>query len=44
VTHDLDAALAVAQRVAVMRRGQLVALRARDELDATSLAALILGG
>jgi D-xylose transport system ATP-binding protein len=44
VTHDLDAALAVAQRVAVMRRGQLVALRAREELDAASLAALILGG
>jgi D-xylose transport system ATP-binding protein len=43
VTHDLEAALAVAQRVAVMRRGQLVALRARDELDASALSGLILG-
>jgi ABC-type sugar transport system ATPase subunit len=43
VTHDLEAALAVAQRVAVMRRGQLVALRAREELDAAALASLILG-
>jgi len=43
VTHDLDAALAVAQRVAVMRRGQLVALRAREELDAASLTTLVVG-
>ena len=43
VSHDLETALAVAQRVAVMRRGQLVAIRARAELDAGALAALIVG-
>jgi ABC-type sugar transport system ATPase subunit len=43
VSHDLETALAVAQRVAVMRRGRLVAVRAREELDAASLAALIVG-
>jgi D-xylose transport system ATP-binding protein len=43
VSHDLDTALAVAQRVAVMRRGRLAALRACAELDAASLAALIVG-
>ena len=43
VSHDLDTALAVAHRVAVMRRGRLVALRAREQLDAASLAALIVG-
>ena len=43
VSHDLETALAVAQRVAVMRRGRLVALRARAELDAASLAALVVG-
>ena len=43
VSHDLETALAVAQRVAVMRRGRLVAIRAREELDAASLGALIVG-
>jgi D-xylose transport system ATP-binding protein len=43
VSHDLDTALALAQRVAVMRRGRLAALRACAELDAASLAALIVG-
>lgn len=43
VSHDLETALAVAQRVAVMRRGRLVATRARAELDAASLAALVVG-
>ena len=43
VSHDLETALAVAQRVAVMRRGRLVAMRARAELDAASLAALVVG-
>jgi D-xylose transport system ATP-binding protein len=44
VSHDLETALAVAQRVAVMRRGRLVAIRAREELDAAALAALVVGG
>jgi D-xylose transport system ATP-binding protein len=43
VSHDLETALAVAQRVAVMRRGRLAALRDCAELDAASLAALIVG-
>jgi D-xylose transport system ATP-binding protein len=43
VSHDLETALAAAQRVAVMRRGRLVAVRARAELDASSLAALVVG-
>ncbi len=43
VSHDLETALAVAQRVAVMRRGKLVALRAREELEPGSLAALVVG-
>jgi len=43
VSHDLETALAVAQRVAVMRRGRLVALRACVELDPPSLAALVVG-
>jgi D-xylose transport system ATP-binding protein len=43
VSHDLETALAVAHRVAVMRRGRLVAVRSREELDAASLAALIVG-
>jgi ABC-type sugar transport system ATPase subunit len=43
VSHDLETALAVAQRVAVMRRGRLVAMRACAELDAASLAALVIG-
>lgn len=43
VSHDLETALAVAHRVAVMRRGRLVAVRAREELDAASLAALVVG-
>jgi D-xylose transport system ATP-binding protein len=43
VSHDLEMALAVAQRVAVMRRGRVVAVRAREELDAASLAALVVG-
>ncbi|HKA13576.1 MAG TPA: ATP-binding cassette domain-containing protein [Myxococcota bacterium] len=43
VSHDLETALAVAQRIAVMRRGRLVAIRERAELDAASLAALAVG-
>jgi D-xylose transport system ATP-binding protein len=43
VSHDLETALAVAHRVAVMRRGRLVAIRSRAEIDAASLAALIVG-
>jgi D-xylose transport system ATP-binding protein len=43
VTHDLDTALAVAQRVAVMRRGRLAALRECAGLDAAALAALVVG-
>jgi len=43
VSHDLETALAVAHRVAVMRRGRLVAVRAREELDAASLGAMIVG-
>jgi D-xylose transport system ATP-binding protein len=43
VSHDLETALAVAHRVAVMRRGRLVAVRACAELDAASLAALVVG-
>jgi D-xylose transport system ATP-binding protein len=43
VSHDLETALAVAQRVAVMRRGRLVALRPCAGLDAASLAALVVG-
>ncbi len=44
VSHDLETALAVAHRVAVMRRGRLVAVRPREELDAAALAALVVGG
>jgi ABC-type sugar transport system ATPase subunit len=33
VSHDLETALAVAHRVAVMRRGRIVATRACAELD-----------
>ena len=43
VSHDLETALAVAHRVAVMRRGRIVATRACAELDAQSLAALVVG-
>jgi D-xylose transport system ATP-binding protein len=43
VSHDLDTALAVAHRVAVMRRGRIVATRARGEVDAASLSALVVG-
>jgi D-xylose transport system ATP-binding protein len=43
VSHDLEAALALAKRVAVMRRGQIVALRSCAELDVASLAALVVG-
>ena len=43
VSHDLETALAVARRVAVMRRGRLVAVRASAQLDAASLAALVVG-
>jgi D-xylose transport system ATP-binding protein len=43
VSHDLETALAVAQRVAVMKRGRLVALRECAGLDAQSLAALVVG-
>ncbi len=43
VSHDLESALALAQRVAVMRRGRLVATRASAELDAAALAALVVG-
>jgi D-xylose transport system ATP-binding protein len=43
VSHDLESALALADRVAVMRGGRLVAVRARDEVDAPELAALVIG-
>jgi D-xylose transport system ATP-binding protein len=44
VSHDLEGALALADRVAVMRSGRIVATRGSDELDAASLAALVVGG
>jgi D-xylose transport system ATP-binding protein len=44
VSHDLESALALAQRVAVMRRGRLVATRTSENLDAAALAALVVGG
>jgi D-xylose transport system ATP-binding protein len=43
VSHDLESVLALADRVAVMRGGRLVAVRARGELDAPELAALVIG-
>lgn len=44
VSHDLEASLALADRVAVMRAGRLVSVRARGEVDVASLAAEIVGG
>jgi ABC-type sugar transport system ATPase subunit len=43
VSHDLETALSVAQRIAVMRRGRIVTVRAREELDTASLASLVVG-
>ncbi len=44
VSHDLDSVTTLADRVAVMRRGAIVAKKARGEFDAEALATLVVGG
>lgn len=43
ITHRLGEVMAVADRVTVMRRGRVVARRARHELDEAELARLMVG-
>lgn len=44
VSHDLESVVALADRVAVMRRGAIVATKASDAIDADALATLVVGG